>query len=158
MNTKTHSVINELLVDIFNDILVIEQRVLKNGKFSDVSITEVHTIEAIGIGEAKSMGEVAKTLEITVGTLTIAINNLVKKGYVERVRSETDRRVVKISLTQKAKLLYELHEKFHSDMVKETVTGLSKEEERVLITSLEKLNGFFKEKHNVIIMQNNQQK
>ena len=154
METKTHCVINELLVDIFNDILVIEQRVLRNGQFSDVSITETHTIEAIGTDEPKSMGEVAKILEITVGTLTIAINNLVKKGYVERVRSEEDRRVVNISLTQKGKLLYEFHKKFHSDMVKETATGISKEEEKVLINSLEKLNEFFKEKLKVISMQN----
>ena len=43
----------------------------------------------------KTSSEVAKELSITVGTLTVAINNLVKKGYVERLRSEDDRRVVK---------------------------------------------------------------
>lgn len=49
----------------------------------------------------KTTSEVAKELSITVGTLTTAINKLVKKGYVERIRSEDDRRVVKLGLTKK---------------------------------------------------------
>lgn len=34
-------------------------------------------------------------------------------------------------------------------MVKETVQGLSPEEEEILISSLEKLNSFFKERYNL---------
>jgi DNA-binding MarR family transcriptional regulator len=147
--SKTISVLNELLVDIFNDILVIEQRALSEGEFKDLSITEIHTIEAIGMYEARSMSEVAKDLKITVGTLTTAINNLVKKQYVERKRVEEDRRVVLIQLTKKGKLAFRVHDKFHKDMVKATIEGLSDQEEQVLVNSLDKLNSFFKSKYNL---------
>lgn len=147
--SKTISVVNELLVDIFNDILTIEQKALSEGEFKDLSITEIHTIEAIGMYEPRSMSEVAADLEITVGTLTTAINNLVKKGYVERKRIEEDRRVVLIQLTKRGKLAYRIHDKFHKDMVKETVEGLSEEQEEVLVESLEKLNNFFKAKYHL---------
>lgn len=143
------NVINELLVDTFNDILTIEQKALQSGMFKDISVTEIHTIEAIGMYGLKTMSEVAGILEITVGTLTIAINHLVKKGYVERNKSEEDRRVVYISLTKRGKLAYRVHQKFHSDMVKETIQGLTIEEEKVLIKSLDKLNHFFKAKYNL---------
>lgn len=146
---KAINVLNELLVDIFNDILTIEQNALKEGEFKDLSITEIHTIEAIGMYEARSMSEVASSLKITVGTLTIAVNNLVKKGYVERKRAEEDRRVVLIQLTKRGKLAYRIHEKFHKDMVRETVQGLTEEEENVLVSSLEKLNNFFKSKYHL---------
>lgn len=146
---KTISILNELLVDIFNDILIIEQTALREGEFKDLSITEIHTIEAIGMYEPRTMSEVAKDLKITVGTLTIAINNLVKKGYVERKRLEEDRRVVLVQLTKRGKLAYRIHEKFHKDMIKATVEGLSEEEEEVLTHSLEKLNNFFKSKYNI---------
>lgn len=146
---KSFNVLNELLVETFNDILEIEQKALKEGAFSELSITEIHTIEAIGMYEPKTMTEVAKTLDITVGTLTTAINNLVKKGYVERKRDEIDRRVVKIALTRKGKLAYRVHEKFHSDMVKATIEGLTEQEEDILIKSLDKLNNFFKEKYHL---------
>lgn len=147
--SKSMNVLNELLVDLFNDILTIEQNAIQSGEFKDLSVTEMHTIEAIGMYTQKTMSEVANELNITVGTLTIAINNLVKKGYVQRSKSEKDRRIVQISLTKKGKLAYRIHSKFHSDMIKETISGLTDEEEEVLITSLEKLNKFFKEKYHL---------
>lgn len=142
-----NQVLNELLVQTFNDILKIEQKALAESVLKDLSITETHTIEAIGMYEVKTMSEVAQNLKITVGTLTTAINKLVKKGYVERNRCEEDRRSVKIRLTRKGKLAYRIHEKFHHEMIKATVEGLSQEEEDVLIRSLEKLNEFFKSKY-----------
>lgn len=109
----------------------------------------MHTIEAIGMYVPRTMSEVANDLSITVGTLTIAISNLVKKGYVQRQRSEQDRRVVKIALTKKGKLAFRVHKKFHSDMVKATVEGLNPEEEGILTSALEKLNEFFKSRYNI---------
>ncbi|MEG0371267.1 MAG: MarR family transcriptional regulator [Clostridium sp.] len=146
---EKRKIINELLVDIFNDILIIEQKAISYGEFKDLSVTEIHTIEAIGISDLKSMSEIAAELQITVGTLTIAINNLVKKAYVERQKSDNDRRVVRISLTKKGKLVYRLHEGFHSDMVTSGIDGLSEYESDVLAKSLHKLNVFFREKYNL---------
>ncbi|WP_027625469.1 MarR family winged helix-turn-helix transcriptional regulator [Clostridium lundense] len=142
-------VLNELLVDIFNDILIIEQNALQEGALKDLSVTEIHTIDAIGMYQKRTMSEVATDLKITVGTLTTAINNLVRKEYVQRSRSEEDRRIVFISLTKKGKLAYRIHQKFHSDMIKETISGLTEEEEKILISSLEKLNQFFKNEYNL---------
>lgn len=146
---KSFAVINELLVDLFNDILVIEQNALAEGQFSDLSITEIHTIEEIGMYGSRTMSEIAMDLGITVGTLTIAINNLLKKGYVNRQRSDRDRRVVEISLSRKGKLAFRVHEKFHTDMIKQTVNGLTKEEEEVLVSAIEKVNKFFKSNYNI---------
>ena len=57
----------------------------------DITTNDMHIIEAIGKEGEKNMSTVAKSLSVTVGTLTIAINALVKKGYVNRDRSEKDR-------------------------------------------------------------------
>lgn len=137
-------VLNELLVQIFNDILQIEEQALKKGVLNNLSVTEIHTIEAIGMYTERTMSEVAQDLKITVGTLTTAINKLIKKGYVERKRIEEDRRVVLIKLTKSGKLAFRLHEKFHNDMINATIEGLSNEEEKILISSLDRLNEFFK--------------
>lgn len=147
---KGKKILNELLVQLFNDILQIEEKSLKNGPLSDLSVTELHTIEAIGMYKERTMTEVAQDLKITVGTLTTAINKLIKKGYVDRKRIEEDRRVVLIHLTKKGKLAYRIHEKFHNDMINETISGLRDDEEEILISSLERLNVFFKEKYELI--------
>ncbi|WP_368489197.1 MarR family winged helix-turn-helix transcriptional regulator [Clostridium sp. BJN0013] len=149
--SKGINVINELMVDIFNDILEIEQRALQYTAFDDLSITEIHTIEAIGMYKPRKMTEVACQLDITLGTLTKAVDQLVKKEYALRRRSQEDRRIVYIQLTKKGKLAFRVHHKFHSDMVKETIRGFTEEDERILIKSLEKLNNFFKSKYNLKI-------
>jgi len=96
------------------------------------------------------MSEVAASLGITIGTLSVAINNLVKKDYVERKRTDIDRRVVNIQLTKRGKLAYRIHEKFHSDMIKATIDGLTDEENVILVKSLAQLNDFFKVNYNLI--------
>lgn len=143
---KETSVVNELLVKIFNEILQIEEKTLKSGYFSDLSVREMHTIEAIGSKSKRMMSEVAQDLGITVGTLTTSINRLIKKGYVERSRIEEDRRVVLVELTKKGKVANRLHERFHNEMVKEMMDGLLDDEKEVLIRSLNKLNNYFIEK------------
>ena len=70
--------LNSLLVQLFNDILHIEEKVLKSSEIKDLSITEMHTIDAIGTQGNRTMGEIAHDLRITVGTLTSAINRLIK--------------------------------------------------------------------------------
>ena len=67
------------LVSIFNEILLIEETSLKMSEFSDLSIRKMHTIEAIGLGGNLSSSEVAKKIAITMGTLSVSIQNLVKK-------------------------------------------------------------------------------
>ncbi|MGL4876390.1 MAG: MarR family winged helix-turn-helix transcriptional regulator [Clostridium sp.] len=146
---KKKKILNELLVQIFNDILQIEEQALKQGVLNDLSVTEIHTLEAIGLYTERTMSEVAQDLKITVGTLTTAINKLIKKEYVERKRIEEDRRVVLIKLTKRGKLAYRLHEKFHNDMINATIKGLSEDEEETLISSLERLNDFFKTEYNL---------
>lgn len=142
MEQTANLVLSEFLLKTFNDILAVEEYEIKKGPFSNLSISEIHTIAAMGMYKPRTMSEVAADLDVTVGTLTAAINNLVKKGCVERERDEDDRRVVKIQLTKKGKLAYRFHEKFHLDMVKETISGLP-DMENVLLDSLRKLYDHF---------------
>ena len=94
--------LNDILVRLFAHVLDIEEKCLKKGEFSDLTIKEMHIIDSIGIEKESSMSETAKELGITSGTLTIAIDNLIRKGYVQRNRSKEDRRVVLVKLTEKA--------------------------------------------------------
>ncbi len=59
--------INTLLVEAFNDILVIEESELKKSQFKDLSITEMHTIEAIGMYKKKTTSEVVKNFRSLLG-------------------------------------------------------------------------------------------
>ena len=87
----------------------------------------MHVIEAIGLGEGRNMSSIAKKLNITVGTLTTAVNSLVNKKYAVRRRSEEDRRVVFVSLTEKGERAYRHHEDYHRQMTRAILEKLEAE-------------------------------
>lgn len=145
---KQKRIINDILIEIFNDILNIEELSVNSVGFGDLSITEVHTIDAIGIKDALPMTAIAKKLKITVGTLTTSINRLTKKGYVQRERFKEDKRVVLVSLTEKGKEVYGDHNSFHEDMVHRLTKDLKIHEDEILIKSLGNLREFFKGYYN----------
>lgn len=139
-NTK----LNEILVSLMNSVLKVEEQALKESTNVDLSITEIHTLEAIGIGKKKTMTQVAGSLKISVSTLTVAINKLVKKGYVDRYRIPEDRRIVKIGLTESGDFVVEEHQNFHQNMIKDITANMSDPEVDVLLKSLQGLRDFFK--------------
>ena len=140
---NSYETVNNILVRLFKDILDIEERALITSEYKDISVNDMHIMEAIGIQESKNMSTVAKTMSVTVGTLTIAVNHLVKKGYVERVRSNEYRRVVLVSLSEKGERAYLHHRMFHEKMVMSVLEGLDQKETEVLTAALKKLQRFF---------------
>lgn len=148
---QSYRALNDVLVGLFKDIMNIEEDAIITGEFKDITNNDMHIIEAIGIQEPQNMSSIAKKMSVTMGTLTISMNSLVKKGYVSRERSEKDRRVVYIQLTEKGKRAFHHHASFHEEMIEAVVKGLEDGEREVLVTSLVQLKEFFlnyKEKHN----------
>ena len=142
----SYGTLNEVLVNLFRDVMEIEQRALESSEFQDLTNNDMHVIEAIGIQEPKNMSTIARTLSVTVGTLTIAMNSLVKKGYVIRQRGQTDRRVVYISLSEKGKAAYQHHARFHQEMIQSIVEQLTEDELAALTKALTCLDHWFREK------------
>ena len=141
---KEKQIINDALVTLYNQVLKVEEHAIAAGKFKDVTVNDMHIIEAVGL-DKKNMSSIAKTLGITVGSLTISMNGLVNKKYVERERSESDRRVVYIKLTETGRKAYAQHKSFHDKMTDSIMSNLTKEETSVLIKALDSISAFFKE-------------
>lgn len=137
--------INEYLVNVFNRILVIEEMSLKTSQFSDVSLKEMHTIEIIGKFDQVTPSDIARELMVTLGTVTTSLNKLEAKGYIERTRSSSDRRVVYLSLTKKGRLLDRLHAKFHKNMVGQVVADMDENDMKSLLKGLENLHQFLED-------------
>ena len=141
---ETYETLNEVLVNLFRDINDLEEKAIITGEYRDLTNNDMHVIEAIGIEAPKNMSSIAKKLSVTVGTLTISMNSLVKKGYVVRKRSEEDRRVVFISLSEKGRKAYFHHKKFHEQMIQGVVGDLTEEELDALVRARTKLNSWFR--------------
>ena len=139
----TYDTLNDVLVNLFRDINSIEEKAITSQEYKDLTNNDMHVINAIGVGTTKNMSSIAKELSVTVGTLTISMNSLVKKGYVIRKRGEKDRRIVYASLTDKGIAAYRHHENFHKDMIENITKDLTKEEAEVLTKTFIRLEDFF---------------
>ena len=137
--------VNEYLTSIFNNVLVIEEVSLRGSRFKDISIKEMHTIDVIGKFPEATPSKVSKELMVTLGTVTTSLNNLERKGYVERIRSDQDRRVVYLHLTKKGRLVHRLHKRFHKAMVAKIIDGMSSEEIEVMGRGLTNLYQFLED-------------
>ena len=135
--------INNVLVSLINEIWELEEKAIITDEFRDLTNNDMHVIEAIGTGDGGNMSSIARKLNITVGSLRTAMNGLVNKKYVERHRSEEDRRVVYVKLTQKGIRAYKHHEDYHRQMTQAVVDKLDETEMPVLLKTLDALSEFF---------------
>lgn len=135
--------LNELLVSLFNHVLDTEAKAVITEEFKDITNNDMHIMEAIGISDPRNVSQIAKQLDVTVGTLTVNMNSLEKKGYILRERSTEDKRVVLVTLTEKGRKAFFHHRDFHKNMIRSAVKGLNEEEMNALISCLTKLNQYF---------------
>ena len=140
---KAYVTINNVLVNLINEIWELEEKAIITEEFKDLTNNDMHVIEAVGTGDGKNMSSIARKLNITVGSLTTAMNSLVTKKYVERRRSEEDRRVVFVKLTPKGIRAFRHHEDYHRQMTQAVVDKLDETEMPVLLKTLDALSEFF---------------
>jgi DNA-binding MarR family transcriptional regulator len=135
--------LNELFVDLFRLILIKEERNLKEQGL-DLSISEVHVLEAIEKSSQKTMSEVANNLLITVGSLTTSVKTLENKGYLQRYQAPTDKRFIKINLLPKAYDVLGIHKQFHEKMINSMKENLPVYNDEQLYHSLKQVMNYFK--------------
>ena len=135
-------ILNELLVDTFNLILNLEEKNLYE-KGVALTIKEVHVLEAIAKVENKTVSNVAKRLQLTVGTLSLAVNRLVTKGYIKKIKNHSDLRIVKIELLDHAKDVLKIHDKFHENMIDSAIKDLNLLNQPHIIDVLKNINDYF---------------
>lgn len=140
---EEYKTINSVLVKLINEIWELEGKAIITKEFKDITNNDMHVIEAVGTGDGNNMSSIAKKLNITVGSLTIAMNNLVSKKYVERRRGEKDRRVVLVKLTERGLAAYRHHENYHRQMTEAVMSRINETEMPVLMKMLDGLTQFF---------------
>lgn len=146
MTREQQEELNYFFVHVFNRILACEERALCRVGAKDLSVKELHVLEAVSDLTAdgrNTMTQIADSLSVRVSTLTTAVNTLVRKGYLERSGQPGDRRVIRVLLTPKGEEANRLHAQFHARMVEDAAAKLEDGELEILMRSLRQLDRFF---------------
>lgn len=144
---KKKQEINRFLVGIFNEILKTEELFVSK-TFNNLSVREIHVIEAVcnveAAGEDNRSTSIAERLKVTAGTLTTAVVQLERKGYLIRERDQKDKRIVHILPTSDGRQAQQYHMEFHKNMVDAAVDRLTEEETEVFVKALDSIAVFFR--------------
>ncbi|MCE5344117.1 MAG: MarR family transcriptional regulator [Eubacteriales bacterium] len=139
--------LNQLLMSTYRDVGKLEEGMLHSVSGMDVSIGELHLLEAIGENRERGvlLCELAQRVELTPPTVTVAVNKLAFKGYVQKTRSTQDKRSIIVTLTRLGKKINAAHRYFHEQMVRSIERLLSIDEREGLLHGMRSLNAFFKD-------------
>lgn len=113
----------------------LEAEHLEEQGLGHLSPAHVRALHRIGSSRRERMTNLAGHLRLTVGTLTSTIDQLVKKGYVHRVRPDEDRRVVEVALSENGDYVYEQIQ-ISKRRVAEKIFGTLNNEERAILREI----------------------
>lgn len=74
---KAYEAMNDILVNLIHEIWELEGKSIRAEGFKDLTNNDMHVIEAIGLSDGSNMSSIARKLNITVSSLTTAMNGLV---------------------------------------------------------------------------------
>lgn len=124
-------------------LFVCIQRLERNpqtyGEAGPVTPSEIHTIDAIGLGEGILMSELAARLDVTKGAVTQIVKRLEVKEFVKRSPHPEDSRSTLVSLKEKGLIAYWAHKEVHLDFYKQLEAQLGQKEIEVFEMAIEKL-------------------
>lgn len=143
--TDNREIMNRFFVGVFNKILACEEKAVNT---KEITVNELHLIETVShLAEdgKNTMKNIAAEKSLSAGAASIAVDNLVKKGYLFRENGKDDRRQVFIFPTEKALKAEGKHRAFHDKMITSIENNLTKTEMSALSKSLVSLEKYFSE-------------
>ena len=117
------------------------REVLYRVKFRELSLTtsEVYCVDIIHNLGKPTIQEFSNFVGISSPNATYKVNSLIKKGYLRKVQSETDKREFYLDVTEKYYRYYNINEKY-LDIVEDRLRDtLSPEEFEIFNNTLRKI-------------------
>jgi len=101
---------------------------------------QFYVLATIGYAGSLPFGEIGAKMMVTVSNLTGIVDRLEEKKLVVRQRDATDRRVVRVLLTEKGTKLYKSTIPLFEKSVEKIFAGLAKPNQKELSAIFRKLN------------------
>lgn len=124
---KFDKVYRRFKLNFYKNILGSDER-----KEANLTVSESFCAELIDSLDQPTIGDLVKFLKVAQPNITYRVNSLVKKGYVEKVNSKVDKRIVHLRVTQKYKDYQSFKNSYAREVIKMTEANLEEDEIQVL--------------------------
>ena len=101
-----------------------EELAKEHYKLTDLTVTQMHYLEAISALNNPNITELATEMQLTKPTVTVAVDKLIERDYLFKVQSDEDRRSAHLHLTEKGQHINEMHLYAHerfAELIRETL-------------------------------------
>ncbi|MCC7559820.1 MAG: MarR family transcriptional regulator [Methanobacterium sp.] len=115
-------------MDKLSDLMRKFQTQLRSGDLKEYTLRQLYYIELIDKNQGISVSELAKKLEVKKSTVSIAINQLIDLGIINKIQSNEDKRFYSLQLTHKGNQIMEMHKQVHKNTIKKILKILNPEE------------------------------
>lgn len=105
----------------------------------NLSITQLHYLHAIKERNNVTITELAELFGVQKSTVTVTVNKLLQSGFIEKLTSKDDLRVVYVSLTDQGKEIIELEDTGYRQFAASILAMLDKEEQATFTYLLNKV-------------------
>lgn len=116
-----------------------EEEAKEQFNFKDLTLTQMHYLEMINELKNPNLTELAVAMKLTKPTITVLVDKLIEKELVYKVQSDADRRSTHLHLTERGKLINQMHEYAHRRIVEQIEKKIDEEEMAQLINLLDKI-------------------
>lgn len=99
-----------------------------NSRELTLSATEVYCVEIIAALGRPTINEFASFIDISSPNATYKVNTLIRKGYVEKVQSDSDKREYNLMVTDKYYKYYNISKKYMDIIEDRLENTLTREE------------------------------
>ncbi|PIZ15475.1 hypothetical protein COY52_09680 [Candidatus Desantisbacteria bacterium CG_4_10_14_0_8_um_filter_48_22] len=106
---------------------------------TDLSMKQLMILLSLSISDNSTMGELSEKLAMNLSTLTRAVDRLVEETLAIRQNDPGDRRIVRVSLSSKAKTVMDKIKKQRRELVASFMKGLSPEDRIKFVSMFENL-------------------
>ena len=106
-----------VISNVFTSVMKAQEEYIRHSDYRNLSLTEMHVLEAVKKESFPTMGNVSARLKITIGTLTTNVKTIIKKGYLTKKPDPKDQSFIILSLTPLGEEALKVHDQFHQEII-----------------------------------------
>jgi DNA-binding MarR family transcriptional regulator len=134
MNNLEHIVSN--LSNLFGKS---EEEAKEQFHLQSLTHTQMHYLETINMLHNPNITELAGNLKLSKPTVKVAMDKLIERDFLYKIQSDKDRRSAHLHLTEKGKLINQMHDYSHKRIAEHFSRKLKSAELETLVGLLNKV-------------------
>lgn len=130
--------LEQILNSILHSSELMEEELRQETELEQLTSRQLTCIECVYDMMNPSLSELAEKMKIAKPSMTVMIDRLEKNKFINKVKSDNDRRSAHIHLTEKGEKAAMIHNEIHSKIAELLTSEMTPSEKQILIVLLNK--------------------